>query len=284
MKKIRNVLIAILTLSFVAGYPLSMTGDGSIQIKKTVSQAATDTKIMVQAASDFSLKLPADWKNNYVLKSSKKIKHGSYVSFSSKKCYQQTKEGWLFTIMRYKDDSYTDMPSYELLGKWNGYYYIALFPTDIQTMGATEDAKKQYQKMSAEVMDAATSIKPSKTAKKGEETFKVSDFSLKLPAGWKNNYVVEKTGKKKKDSYVLFYAKKCFKQTGLGWLFSIARYSDESYKELPDCELLGKKNGIYYVAIYPTDVQSEGATKAAQEQYYKLNKTVRKVAKSIKLK
>lgn len=294
MKKIRKVLIAVLTLSLVAGYPLSMmghplfmtghpplqTGEGSIQTKETVVKAATSKKFKVRAASDITLQLPASWKNNFVLKSSKKIKHGSYVSFSSKKCYQQTKEGWLFTIMRYKDDSYTDMPSYELLGKWNGYSYVALFPTDVQTMGATKEAKKQYQKMSASIMDVAMSLRLEMPG----ETFHVSDFSLKLPAEWKNNYVVKKIGKKKNDSYVVFYAKKCYNQTKLGWLFSIARYSDESYKELPAYQLLGKKSGIYYVAVYPTDVQSEGATKAAQRQYHTLYEQVEQAAGSLVLK
>lgn len=203
MKKIRKVLIAVLTLSLVAGYPLSITGhppfvtgEGSIQTKETVVKAATSTKFKVQ------------------------------------------------------------------------------------TMGATKEAKKQYQKMSASIMDVAMSLRLEMPG----ETFQVSDFSLKLPAEWKNNYVVKKIGKKKNDSYVVFYAKKCYNQTKLGWLFSIARYSDESYKELPAYQLLGKKNGIYYVAVYPTDVQSEGATKAAQKQYHTLYEQVEQAAGSLVLK
>lgn len=273
MRIIRSVLAAVITLSLVAGC-------GSIQTKKTVS-AATDKKIKVKAASDFTLKLPASWKNNYVLKRSKNKKHGSYVAFSSKKCYKQTKDGWLFTIMRYKDDSYTDMPSYELVGKWNGYHYVALFPTDVQTEGATKTAKKQYSKLNAGSAKAAASIQPVKKTRKGKGVYRVSDFSLKLPNSWKNSYIVKKEGKKKKDSCVAFYAKKCHKQTKLGWLFSIARYKDESYQELPSYELVGKWNGFNYVAVYPTDVQFERTTKAAAKQYQKLSKSVEKVARSI---
>lgn len=273
MRIIRSFLAAVITLSLVAGY-------NNVQTEKTVS-AATDKKITVKAASDFKLKLPANWKDNYVLKSSKDKKHGSYVAFFSKKCYNQTKEGWLFTIMRYKDDSYTDMPSYELVGKWNGYNYVALFPTDVQTEGVTQAAKKQYKKLNAGSAKAAASIKPVKKVKKGKGVFRVSDFSLKLPNNWKNKYIVKKSKKKKHGSYVTFYAKKCYQQKKGGYLFSIVRYKDDSYQEMPSYELVGKWNGYNYVALYPTDVQYEGATKAAQKQYNKLNKSVEKVARSI---
>lgn len=90
MKYIRPFLAAVLTLSLVTGF-------GSVQMKKTVS-AATKKNITVKAASDFTLKFPAGWKNNYVKKSSKSKKHGSYVAFYAKKCYKQKKEGWLFSI------------------------------------------------------------------------------------------------------------------------------------------------------------------------------------------
>jgi len=173
MRKIRSILAVVITLSLMAGY-------SSIQMKKTAS-AAGDKKITVKA-TDFTLKLPANWKNNYVQKNSRNKKHGSYVAFYAKKCYNQTKAGWLFTIMRYKDDSYTDMPSYELAGKWNGYYYVVLFPTDVQTEGATKAAKKQYRKLTAGLEKAVASIRPVK--KTGKGSYRVSDFSLELPDGY----------------------------------------------------------------------------------------------------
>lgn len=270
MRYIRKILAVALTLSLVAGA-------GSFTVRQTASAAAKKT--ITVKASDFKLKLPKGWKGKYVLEKSKNIKHGSYVAFYAKECHKQTGDGWLFTIMRYKDDSYMDMASYELVGKWNGMNYVAVFPTDVQTMGATESAKKQYRKLAAGSGKAALSIKPVKKARKG--AYRTKDFSLKLPASWKGNYKVKKVGKNRKDSSVLFFAKKCYNETKLGWLFSIARYEDESYQELPAYELVGKWNGIYYVAVFPTDVQSEGATEAAVKQYYKLNRSVEKVARSI---
>lgn len=274
MRIIRSVLAAVITLSLVAGYD-------SIQTEKEVSAAVKNKNLTIKAASDFALKLPAGWKNNYVLKKSKNKKHASYIAFYAKKCYKQTGDGWLFTIMRYKDDSYMDMPSYELVGKWRGYNYVALFPTDVQTMGATKTAKKQYKKMNAGSLQAAASIRPVKKARKGKGVYRVSDFSLKLPDSWKGNYTVKKSGKNKKPSYVSFYAKSCHKETGEGFLFSIARYEDESYQELPAYELVGKWNGVSYVAEFPTDVQTVGASKKAAKQYQTLNKSVEKVVGSI---
>ncbi len=270
MKHIRSLLAAVLTLSLVAGF-------GGFLMKYTVSAAAKKT--ITVKTTDFTLKLPAGWKNNYVKKSSKGKKNGSYVAFYAKKCYKQTKEGWLFSIMRYKDDSYTDLPMYELVGKWNGMNYVASFPTDIQTMGTTKAAKKQYRKLNAASYDSSFTIMPVKRT--GKNLYRTKDFSLKLPASWKGKYTVEKSGKNKKDFYVSFYAKRCHEETGGGFLFSIAKYEDETYQELPAYELVGKWNGVSYVAEFPTDVQFAGASQEAAKQYQTLSKSVEKVVRSV---
>lgn len=278
MKKLRFFLMTVITLTLAAGY-------SNIQVKNnTVLAADTKKEITIKADSDFTLKIPANWKKNYVINKSKDKKHGSYVSFSSKKCYKETGDGWLFSIMRYKDDSYTDMPQYELVGKWNGYNYVAVFPTDVQTFGASKAAKKQYKKLVSGVYKSAFSIQPVKKRKKGKNVYRASDyldFSLKLPAEWKNKYIAVKIGKKKKNSAIVFYEKKCYKENVGGFLFAIARYDDESYRDLPAYELVGKWKGISYVAEFPTDVQFEGATKKAAKQYLKMSKSVEKVARTI---
>lgn len=152
MRTIRSFLIAVLILSIMAGF-------SSIQMKETALAKSTNSAITLKAASDFTLKLPAGWKGNYIVKKSKNKKHGSYVAFYSKKCYNQTKEGWLFSIMRYQDDSYQEMPSYELVGKGNGYNYVAVYPTDVQCVGVTKAAQKQYMKLNKSAEKVAQSIK-----------------------------------------------------------------------------------------------------------------------------
>lgn len=267
MRIFRFFLAAVITLSLLAGY------DG-IQTNK-VEAAAKGKKITVET-DDYTLKLPAMWKNNYVTKSSKKKKHGSYMAFFSKKCYRETGDGHMFSIWRYRDGSYTDLPSYELVGRWNGMNYVAMYPTDIQTMFATKAAKKQYRKLNAWTFDVVYSIRPLK--RKGKNVYHARDFSLKMPESWKGNYKV-KMGKK--NSYVAFYAKKCYDETGEGFLFSISKYRDDSYKELPAYEVVGIWDEVSYVATFPTDVQFLGTTKKAAKQYQKLNKSVVKVVRSI---
>lgn len=66
----------------------------------------------------------------------------------------------MFSIARYKDDSYQEMPSYELVGKWNGFYYVALYPTDVQFMGASKSAQREYSKLNQSSEKMAHSIKP----------------------------------------------------------------------------------------------------------------------------
>lgn len=278
MRIIRSFLAAVITLSLVAGY-------GSVQMEKTVLAATADKEFTVKAASDFTLKLPGNWKGNYVMESiGKKRQQGSGVAFSAKKCYKQKKEGWLFSIMRYKDNSYEDLPSYELVGKWGGINYIAVYPTDVQFEGATKAAKKQYTKLNKASVKIANSIRPAKVLKKTKGYFCATDFAIKLPADWKGNYVAMKSKKKSKSSYVTFYAKKCYKYDKQGWLFSIERYKDNSYQDLPSYELVAKWGGYSYVAVYPTDVQYERAPKAAKKQYQKMSKSVEKVARSIQPK
>lgn len=155
MRTIRCFLIAVITLSIMAGF-------SSIQVKETALAKPANSGTTLKAASDFTLKLPAGWKGNYIVKRSKKKKHGSYVAFYSKKCYNQTKEGWLFSIMRYRDATYQELPSYELVGKGNGYNYVAVYPTDVQCVGVTKSAQKQYMKLNKSTEKVARSIKLSK--------------------------------------------------------------------------------------------------------------------------
>ena len=103
MKKLLQKTAAVL-LSAAAALAIA-AGNGCVPVKSTET-AAAEKKITVKAAPDFTLEFPAYWKNQYVKKASRDKKHGSYVSFYSKKCYKETKEGWLFSIMRFEDDSY----------------------------------------------------------------------------------------------------------------------------------------------------------------------------------
>lgn len=271
MKKLLQKMGAVL-LAVAAALSLA-AGNGYISMKST---AAADKKITVKAASDFTLEVPAAWKNQYVKKASRDKKHGSYVAFYSKKCYKETKEGWLFSIARYEDDSYVDMPDYELVGRWNGYNYVALFPTDVQFIGASKTAQKQYIRIAAQSQEAAASIQPVKKARKGDTLYQASDFWLKLPTGWKDSFIAED-----EDYCVAFYAKKSHEEAETGWLFSIMRLEDDSYQEIPAWRLIGKWNGKNYVVSIPRVESEESVSEAAKKQYRKLARSVERIAYTI---
>ena len=263
------------TLLAVAAALSLAAGNGYVSMESKAAVAA-DKKITVKAASDFTLEFPADWKKQYVKKASKNKGHSSYVAFYSKKCYQETKEGWLFSIARYKDGSYIDMPDYELVGRWNGYNYVALFPTDVQMIGASKKAQKQYSRIAAKSQEAAASIQPVKKAGKGDHIYQAPDFWLKLPAGWEGSYLAKDEG-----YCVAFYAKECYREAETGWLFSIMRFEDESYQEIPAWRLVGKWDGTNYVVSIPRVVPEEDVSEDAAKQYRKLARSVEKAAYDI---
>lgn len=269
LQKMGAVLLAVAVVLSLAAE------NGCISMKNTAVVAA-DKKITVKAASDFTLEFPANWKNQYVKKASKDKKHGSYVAFYSKKCYKETKEGWLFSIVRYEDDSYMDMPDYELVGRWNGYNYVALFPTDVQIIGASKTAQKQYSRIAARSREAAVSIQPVKKARKGDHIYQASDFWLKLPASWEDSYIAED-----EDYCVAFYAKKCYEEAETGWMFSIMRFEDDSYQEIPAWRLIGKWNGINYVVSIPRVSSEADVSEDAAKQYRKLARSVEEVSYAI---
>lgn len=264
LQKIGSVLLAAATaLALVAG-------NGCIPMENAEA-AAADKKITVKADSDFTLEFPSNWKNQYVKKASRDKQHGSYVAFYSKKCYKEMKEGWLFSIARYEDDSYMDMPDYELAGRWNGYSYVALFPTDVQIIGASKAAQKQYGRINAGARKTAASIQPVKKERKGDSIYQAPDFWLKLPSGWENSYIAEDEG-----YCVAFYAKKCHEEAETGWLFSIMRFKDDSYQEMPAWKLAGRWNGMNYVISMPKSVPLEGVPEDAAKQYRKLARSAEK--------
>lgn len=121
---------------------------------------------------------------------------------------------------------------------------------------------------------------------KGEATitYKTAEFSLQLPASWKGNYLADESTFDDMP-WLAFYEKNCYQELNEqgGWLFSIGVYKDTSYEEMPSYEVLKKKGNKTYVAIFPTDVQFDGASKKAMSSYQKMEQQTDTVLKSFKL-
>lgn len=95
---------------------------------------------------------------------------------------------------------------------------------------------------------------------------------LTLPKEWMDTVYVELG----KDS-ASFYENGCHSEMGGGWLFSLETYTDDSYLDLPDYELLSMDDKVSYVAIYPTDVQYEGASDKNAQRYSAFSSQVEEV-------
>jgi len=113
-----------------------------------------------------------------------------------------------------------------------------------------------------------------------EGDFRCQEYAVTIPDSWREKYMVLYCEGEAPDTCLGFYAGGCYEETGGGWLFSLAKFHDDSYIEQPSYEVIEERDGMTYVVIYPTDVQSEGASKKAQKEYRILCKSMESVISS----
>lgn len=110
------------------------------------------------------------------------------------------------------------------------------------------------------------------------ETVTGNGWTLTLPKEW-----VDKVYVTLDQDTASFYENGCYSEMGGGWLFSLESYSDESYVDLPDYALLSIDDDVSYVAIYPTDVQFEGASADNAQRYSAFSSQVEEVLHTFSL-
>ena len=133
----------------------------SVQAETARSETEAQTEAAVQTEAtattlnytDFTVTLPADWKGKYGI-----TQQGNFYIF-----YQQSSKalgynGTLFTIGKYTDMSYQDLPSYRVLGMGGGAAYVLMLPTDVQYAQNNEAAQKEYTAMASEINQIAAGI------------------------------------------------------------------------------------------------------------------------------
>lgn len=126
-------------------------------VKKTAVKGST---AITYKTKDFTLTLPANWDGCY--QAGKGQTDGlPWYSFYEKQCYKELngEGGWLFSIAVYKDKSYEDMPSYDVLMKKGNKIYVVLYPTDVQFYGTSAKATKSYTTMSGQIDKVLKSMK-----------------------------------------------------------------------------------------------------------------------------
>lgn len=149
MKRITCLWIAVLFL-FV------MAGCGVANVANPDTEEADSENVF--CIKEFTLQLSDQWIGNCVIDVHEVEGNISFVAFSAAECYKETEEGWLFSIARYDNMDYTEQPSYEILGEQNGATYIVVYPTDVQTEGASDTAKAQYYELVEEMGDVIKSF------------------------------------------------------------------------------------------------------------------------------
>ena len=132
---------------------------GSESTDKSETEAQTEAAVQTEATAttlnytDFTVTLPADWKGKYGI-----TQQDNFYIF-----YQQSSKalgynGTLFTIGKYTDMSYQDLPSYRVLGMGGGAAYVLMLPTDVQYAQNNEAAQKEYTAMASEINQIAAGI------------------------------------------------------------------------------------------------------------------------------
>lgn len=126
-------------------------------VKKAAVKGSTS---IIYKTKDFTLQLPANWEGCYRVDEGE-VDGLPWYSFSDKQCYKELngEGGWLFSIAVYTDQSYEDMPSYDVLMKKGNKIYVALYPTDVQFDGTSAKATKSYQKLSGQIGQVLKSMK-----------------------------------------------------------------------------------------------------------------------------
>ncbi len=141
-------------------------------------------------ALGFSLELPKEWKDRYVVE-----EWGNSVGFFSKKVYEQYNGmGLLFTIVRDVGELITEKDTQQapqaqqILLQGNGYTYYMRLPSDVQ-YPMEEELSDDYIAMSKQISKVAKGIellgnqKP-QASNKGFKVVGSSFFTLEIPENW----------------------------------------------------------------------------------------------------
>ncbi len=137
---------------------------------------------------------------------------------------------------------------HELNDAFLPHNYNNLSNSPIETVPKETDAGEQAFQPQDQVVPAGT--------------LEGNGWVLTIPKEWADKVYVTLD-----DTAASFYENGCYSEMGGGWLFSLESYNDDSYVELPDYELLSINGDISYVAVYPTDVQFEGASAKNAQRY-----------------
>ena len=94
----------------------------------------------------WTLTIPTNWSKQIYVAST-----ANSVSFYEKGCHDAMGGGWLFSIQSYQDNSYQQLPDYELLSIDRITTYVVVYPTDVQFEGADQKSAQRYSAFSGQI-------------------------------------------------------------------------------------------------------------------------------------
>lgn len=105
------------------------------------------------------------------------------------------------------------------------------------------------------------------------------EYSLTLPDSWEGNVLAEMD-----DSGLTFYQKESYRLLGGGGrLFSIVKYSDASYINMPSYRLLARDGSFVYTAEFPTDLQCAVEDESVRNEYFQFSEDTDAVLQSLRI-
>ncbi|MEY8428315.1 zinc ribbon domain-containing protein [Lachnospiraceae bacterium 46-15] len=110
--------------------------------------------------------------------------------------------------------------------------------------------------------------------------FSAKTFYIELPGYWAEHYNSESGA-----NYYSFYNIENADAGYGGFLFSIQMYgADGEWEYLPSYRFLGEKDGIYYVAAFPTDVQFDIDNEENTNLYHKMQEDIDTILETFTMK
>ena len=233
----------------------------------------------------YRLSVPGSWLMDCVY-TSQELKDGGHVLDIYEKQGYEDNRGLLWSVRLFPEgEDFTSFPSHTAYGiletAEQTYYVVVLTPTDVQY---TEETKDQYNKMFAQLGSIMDSLEP----KDGCEYFipqlesidpviETDYYSLTLPAEFLDKCIWEIFGNEDGTYSLSLYELTAHEEFGGGKLCSLMLFptGDESYKDLPDYQMLGSLDtadgSFYLIALFPTDVQfSESTAERYNEMFNQL--------------
>lgn len=110
--------------------------------------------------------------------------------------------------------------------------------------------------------------------------FSAETFYIELPGYWAGHYNIESGS-----NYYQFYNIENADAGCGGSLFSIEMCGkDGEWESFPSYRFLGEKDGIYYVATFPTDVQFDMNNKEIMNLYYEMQEDIDTILETFTMK